>query len=239
MPIEIKNTAVYKNYTGWNKSVAKGAFSPSEQKVQDFLQSYFGDKNTSGLIVDVGANDGVTDSHSLPFIEKGWEGVLIEPHPKMYNFIRLLYENTPGVHVLNKAVHNKEEACVTLYGGAPHSIGHSTLLPPDRQFQADQAYLDPLITYEVPAAPLTHMLQECGIEREIDILHVDAEGLGLEVLRSLDYSIYSPAVISVDIMGPDHKDAECDPLMVPLAEWMEKTGYDLVMTHAQSVWTRR
>jgi len=239
MPTEIKSAAAYKNYTSWNKSVAKGGFSSSEQKIQNFLQSYFSDKNTFGLIVDVGANDGMTDSHSLPFIERGWEAVLIEPHPEMYGLIHLLYENTPRVKTINKAVHNKEETRMTLYGGHPGSIGHSTILPPDKQFSADVPFLDPLKTYEVTCARLTQILQESGLEREIDILHVDAEGLGLEVLYSLDYSIYSPKIISVDIMGPGHDGTIHDPLAIPLAKWMEKTGYEHVMTHAQSVWEKK
>jgi hypothetical protein len=37
------------------------------------------------FIVDVGANDGVTISNSLPFIDAGWRGILIEPAPAGFN----------------------------------------------------------------------------------------------------------------------------------------------------------
>jgi|15BtaG_2_1085339.scaffolds.fasta_scaffold00309_4 FkbM family methyltransferase len=243
-PAQIRSSRAYQKYKGWNQQVKKGDFSSAEQEVQDFLQMYFKPLSAvsgyRGLVVDVGANDGVTDSHSLPFIEQGWSALLIEPHPDMYALIHSLYKDVASVQMRQAAVHNAPSTEISLYSGRSNHFGHSTLVPPaDRGDWDHQKYLDDSKTFSVTASPLTEILEDCGIKRKIDILHVDAEGMGLEVLRSLDYEVYDPTIISVDIMGPHHEGTADDPLATSLAEWMAKTGYECVVTHAQSIWKKR
>lgn len=57
-----------------------------------------------GRFLEIGSFDGVTDSISLPLIEMGWEGVLVEPHPKNFNKLWQQYKNNPRIEAINAAV---------------------------------------------------------------------------------------------------------------------------------------
>ena len=46
-------------------------------------ENYFINK-TKGYFVDIGAHDGITFSNSKFFEELGWDGVCIEPNPKIF-----------------------------------------------------------------------------------------------------------------------------------------------------------
>ena len=52
----------------------------SQNGEQKIILEYFQDKY-KGKVLDIGANDGITLSNSRALIEKGWDGVLIEPAP--------------------------------------------------------------------------------------------------------------------------------------------------------------
>ena len=45
-------------------------------------------------------------------------------------------------------------------------------------------------------------------ERQIDFLDIDVEGADLEVLESLDFLKYSPALVCVEYIGKNKKDSD-------------------------------
>ena len=81
----------------------------SQNKEDLSVLNYFG-KDFKGLVLDIGANDGITLSNSRLLIESGWDGVLVEPSPKAY---AKLLENKPKTNsqviALNYAIGLKEE----------------------------------------------------------------------------------------------------------------------------------
>jgi len=229
----IRDSEAYRDYVSWSHSFYKGSFDKGEQIVYDWLKDHFKSTNR-GIIIDVGANDGVTQSHSLPFIEKGWRAILIEPHPKLFQVIEKIYAGIDTVQMVQNAVHNAATAEVVLFSGYTPSLGHSTLLTPTQQFRADESFINNEETYTVVARRLTDILHEVKCKKQIDILHIDAEGFGIEALKSLDFEAFHPKVISVDVSTENF-----DPLAPALRQFMEQHNYDFVLTAAQSVWSRR
>ena len=72
---------------------------------QDFLIEYFNNKK-NGLLVDIGAADGINNSNTRYLIENGWEGLLVEPNKKIiisyWNFmmtIKTLLLKIVGVQI--------------------------------------------------------------------------------------------------------------------------------------------
>jgi len=51
----------------------------SEHNEQKIIQDFFKNRD-KGLLLDVGANQGVSGSNSLYLLEKGWHGILLEPN---------------------------------------------------------------------------------------------------------------------------------------------------------------
>jgi hypothetical protein len=59
--------------------------SYSKEGVDQFLNTNFFNNKTSGVYIEVGALDGITNSPSYYFEKNlGWTGLLIDPHPLMY-----------------------------------------------------------------------------------------------------------------------------------------------------------
>lgn len=40
------------------------------------------------IIVDIGGYDGLLGSNSYNFFQLGWDGVVVEPHPALFNKLR-------------------------------------------------------------------------------------------------------------------------------------------------------
>lgn len=230
---KIKQTKAYKEYETWaecNEKSVKGSFDKGEQIIHDWLWDCF-KHLTSGVIVDVGSNDGVTNSHSLPFIEKGWKAVLIEPNPKMMEVAQNIYGHLPAVSMVQCAIHNDTESTRKLYVGHRQHLGHSTLREPKSWDDVERCFINENLTFEVPAKKLTSVLNSVDCPKEIDILHIDAEGLGIEVLQSLDLELYEVKVISIDISPEQY-----DPLAPSLLKFMRDNDFVYVFCEAQSVW---
>lgn len=155
---------------------------------EQVILDYFGRKR-DGLVVDVGAGDGVTYSNSRFLIrDYGWRGVLIEPDPESFGKLGRLY--TPA------------EWPVLINAGAAAAEGVAMLYPSEMAstFMEDwKAHSERVaaVKYGQPVsvrtAPLTVLLDEIPEPRRptrIDFLSVDCEGMDLEVLRSLDLVRY-------------------------------------------------
>jgi hypothetical protein len=58
----------------------------------DFVLNYF-NKQRGGFFIDVGANDGITESNTFDLENNyDWRGICIEPHPVAYAKLTI---NTP------------------------------------------------------------------------------------------------------------------------------------------------
>jgi FkbM family methyltransferase len=238
MSVDIRGKKAFREYVSWQGTRLngfKGGFDYGEQQVANWLKAAFvGCHN--GIIVDVGANDGVTQSHSLPFIEKGWRAVLIEPHPKMFQVIKDIYEDVESVSIIKSAVYNGDKTELLLHSGDAQHLGHSTLAPPEEQSRTRARFMNKKSPpHLVNADSLTNILKQCDINEKIDILHIDAEDFGIEVLKSLDFEIYDPKVISIDV----HHDPKIgDPLTEALIKFMRQHNYGHEATYAQSLWKK-
>lgn len=57
-----------------------------------------------GSLVDIGANDGMTFSNSRALIERGWQGVLVEPDVNAFAKLSELYAGHKSVRLYNYAI---------------------------------------------------------------------------------------------------------------------------------------
>lgn len=138
------------------------------------LASFLPDK---GFYVDVGAYHPHLYSNTYRLYQKGWSGICVDPNPSTRRLFRLFRPRdsyfTAGVGVKGHRLYfqHKDGA----YNGFSQ---HPT---------------QPLIgTTEVPIWPLLTF-----INRPVDFLNVDCEGMDLEVLQTHDWKI-KPTVIAVE-----------------------------------------
>lgn len=159
-----------------------------------------------GFYVELGANDGVTGSNSL-VLEAfyGWRGVLVEPvgqvfaslgknrsrrRNKLYNAACVSFSyKEPDLEI---AVSNLMSTPLGLDSDLEDPIGHATYGLVVQNLPAG------LVLERVEARTLNDILVEAGTPRRVNFLSVDVEGAELEVLKGIDFDLFSFDFILVE-----------------------------------------
>lgn len=225
----VKNTEKYINFESWD-SRYKGSFDQDEMVVHDYFFNNVFRGKSNGFIIDIGANDGVTISHSLPFIDKGWSALMIEPNPFLFGKMEDLYRDFSDVLCLNLAVDNCKSDNVELFLGSNSHQGHSTIVLAETQYShSDQYFSREKVVVKSDA--LNNILQDNKIDKHIDILHIDAEGKALDIIKSFDFKKYRPSYLSIDILTQPF-----DPDGPELKRTMNEMQYKFILSQGQSIW---
>ena len=155
---------------------------------------------TGGVVVDVGAHDGVTFSNSV-FFEKqrGWTSVCVEPNPRVF---AELQQSRPNATCLQYAVGAiagiAAFTAITGYGemlsGLTGKLGarHSERIERDISRHGGSKE-----TISVEIRRLDAILREAAI-RKVDLLTIDVEGGELSVLDSLSLAEFDVGAVVVE-----------------------------------------
>jgi len=158
-----------------------------------------------GYYVELGANDGLTQSNSLYFEKyRNWTGLLVEPAP--HNFLKCMENRSPTNRIVCAA-------CVSFdYPGEFVRMTYSNLMSTSLGLQTDiadpvgharsgQRFLrprEPVFDFGAIARPLNDLLLESNAPKAIDFLSLDVEGAELEVLKGIDHEAFRFKYILVE-----------------------------------------
>lgn len=156
------------------------------------LDKLFGGKST-GSCVEVGANDGVNDSTTFYFEQRGWRCILIEPNPDLCRAIA----STRTARLFPCAASDAEGvATLHVAEGAGRAHGVSGLGSAEESHRRITGYGFAVRPIEVRTRPLDAVLAEAGLqEGQIDFISIDVEGHELQVLKGLSIDRWKPAVL--------------------------------------------
>jgi FkbM family methyltransferase len=156
-------------------------------------------ENAPKVVVDVGANDGFYGSNSFPFVARGWQAILIEPHPVVFERLKARFARSPHVTCLNLA-------CAESRGKRPLFLGTDGETPSLSTLSADPALLSQKgrtsKSLLVPVETLADVLSAREVPPDFGVLSVDTEGMDYEVLQGLDCSVWRPRVIITEDYEP-------------------------------------
>lgn len=172
------------------------------------------------LFVKVGANDGLTGDPcgDIFLTNPNWHGILIEPVPYCVERLQKVYSDSDRFVIEQVAV-DTTSGSATFYYVSEEAKGLFSELPEwyDQLGSFDRnhilKHLDGklerfIITAGVNVEPLGTVLRRNNVKR-IDLLQVDTEGHDLQVLKSLDFTEYTPRAIFVEHkhLSPDDRHA--------------------------------
>lgn len=155
---------------------------------------------SSGVFIDIGANDGLTFSNSLLFEEKGWQGICVEPHPLIFEELK----KQRGCQCVNACIadHDSSVDFLAVNGPAHMLSGIEDFMDQGHKIRIDKEIQErggskQRIRVET-LSPRT-LIERYSIS-QIDFLSVDTEGCELPILRSFlsDSKSPKPKVISVE-----------------------------------------
>lgn len=153
------------------------------------LAQIFGD--AKGVIVDVGAHDGVHLSNSYLLETRGWDCVLVEPNPQLFQ--RVL-ENRKAKAYCCAATSKDGEVVFHL---SPDADAFSTIELTEensRKFVGMNAHVEETV---VRGRRLDSILEESGISK-VDVVSIDVEGHEPAVFSGFTVSRWKPRVFIVE-----------------------------------------
>jgi FkbM family methyltransferase len=153
-------------------------------------------KEYNGIILDVGANDGVKYSNSRMFIEQyGWKGVLIEPTKDCVAKLNELYQDNKDIEIFDVAIDEqegeKEIHIGTLIGEGINQI--STLNQEDKKYWESNRGVK--YDSEIIKTTTIKKVLEQSAYKTFDIVSIDAEGSDLLVLSQILFENIYPTFI--------------------------------------------
>lgn len=153
---------------------------------------------TDGYFVELGANDGVSQSNSLNLeIRKNWRGVLVEPSPNNFLQCRKLRRKENyyfcnacvGFDYTERFVEMVYADLMTVGSSvAPDLPDASSHLNSAQQFISDG---ECMFSFGAVARPLSDLLGEAGAPSRINFMSIDVEGAEMSVLRGIDFEQYT------------------------------------------------
>ena len=164
--------------------------------------------------LDIGAADPVAVNNTYLLHTLGSRGVLVEPNP---TYVERLRAVRPTDVTVGAGVGTGEatEADYYVIKNAPMLNTFSSEVAEERKRGGDVVER----VVKMPLVPIMQVIDE-HLHAAPDLLSIDAEGMDLDIVRSLDLTKYRPPVICAETKGPAYTHES-----TPLAQFLVTKGY--------------
>ena len=188
----IHNIYIKHNYFYKKKSYS---MEKEDLEINKFLK-----RIDNGFYVDVGGCHPTHRNNTYLLYKKNWRGINIDLSKfsiDLFNYIR------PDDINLNIAVSNKEGAITYYFQKKLSQLNTIKKNIAEKRMQGE------IREQQISSSRLTSILDKTKFKnRKIDFLNIDAEGADYDVLKSLDFNIYRPRLICVEIDIKNIKQSE-------------------------------
>ena len=192
----------------------KYIYKPKEDSLDSFLNEYSLSKINTLTVVQIGANDGITNDPIHKFIKRdNWRGVLLEPQFFVYeNYLKKIYQRNKEIHTLCAAIGVKDDKQY-LYKIGFCDMRWATGLASFFKENVEKAFSTgfvqkkcskyniklPSASERIKSEEVMVISPETLLNRynitTIDLLQIDVEGFDFEVIKIFDIQKTRPKTI--------------------------------------------
>ena len=191
-------------------------YRPNKGSMSDLLSQYSKTIGPEFTVVQIGANDGITQDPINKFIKRDrWSGVLLEPQKYVFDsFLTRTYAQHQNIKLINAAIGERDEVSVIYKIGFSNSrwaTGLTTFNKPTLVKAFDTGHVarncakegisipeDPaqrIVEEEVQVISSAGILKNVSGNKDIDLLMIDAEGFDYEVIKLFNIETTQPGLI--------------------------------------------
>lgn len=216
LKIDLSKVLIYSNANCPNCKIDEyyRNLSWSQEGEDIWLQNKFAGRK--GLYVDVGAFHPFRFSNTAWAYDAGWTGINIEPNVDNFHLFEVLRPNDINI---NCGVFD-EEGELTYY-----CYEEAALNGFDRTLYADIPVFE---KKQIRVRRLSDICEEYGVKR-IDFLDIDVEGLEMNVLRSIDFSIDIECILLEQIANVEDLAATSE------FQFLKEKGYCAVAKYGRTI----
>lgn len=177
---------------------APGRFLHSQFEEERHITDYF--RGRRGAFLDIGANDGRTDSNTYRLAQLGWRGICVEPSPTAFRRLRRTHGKNPGIRLARCAV-GPRDGRMDFYDFG-NGLSCAAL-----HFRAEGFLKNvrPPATIRVPALSVRTLLGRFPEFKIYDFISIDTEGMDLEILRQIPLGELGVRMLCVECPKPLRK----------------------------------
>ena len=156
-----------------------------------FITNFFKSQN-KGFYVDVGSYHPFFWNNTYLLYKKKWNGINIDANPLSIELFDIARKDD---YNFNLAVTNQKKNKIKLFYRRKMNVLNTT----DESF-AKKNFPNGYESKEIDCLSLNNILAKTNFKNKIiDFLNVDVENTEIDVLESLDFNIYKPRLICVEI----------------------------------------
>ncbi len=190
---------------------------------EDLAIDQFNKLKKKGFYVDVGAHHPIHRNNTNLLFNRGWEGINIDINQfsiDLFNYLR------PNDLNLQTAISDEEGEILFFY-----QKKFSQLNTTDRQI-ANEHFQGKFFEKKVKCQTIQNILDRSKYKnKKIDFLNIDIEGAEIKVLKTLNFNVYKPSLICIEILG--YRDLNFDQREIKIQsdeifQFLNKKGYTKV-----------
>lgn len=159
----------------------------SQNGEQKIIIEYF--KGFTGILLDIGANDGETLSNSRALMELGWSGVLVEPSESAFKKLNVLYPDNKIAELIPFGISDNPGLFKFFDSGTHLNKGDTSLLSTCKESELKrwEGSNNHFTETEIECITIEELKYLTGIEH-YHFITIDAEGMDLIILKQIDLS---------------------------------------------------
>lgn len=227
-------------------------YKPKKGSLSEFLSEYSNSKKGNFTVVQVGANDGITNDPIHKFIKRDrWKGVLLEPQPVVFNqYLKRIYQKNKGLHPICAAL-GREDGKQKLYKIGFSEMRWATGLASFSKDKIKELFENGIVDKNCKKFGITIpqesekrisfewvdvICPDTLIKRyqihQIDLLQIDAEGFDLEIIKIFDIPKNKPKVIIFENVNHGQEDLnDCYEMLKNQGYSLKQFGRDTLAMH--------